>query len=141
MDTKSETTKRIEEIAKEIAEYQTKKVLEVYPYDKDESEEKEWEELDEKEQILWRHLATHLHQEVQKAVEKYAHETVPKINDKWRKRLHQEVIRGQIEGVGWAYADCCVTLDNGGDPRKTDMADILQRAKSDLERQINRIKL
>jgi len=38
-----------------------------------------------------------------------------------------------IEAIGWAYADCCVTLDNGGDPRKTEMSDVLRRAQEDLE--------
>lgn len=38
-----------------------------------------------------------------------------------------------IEAIGWAYADCCVTLDSGGDPRKTDMAGVLPRAIIDLQ--------
>lgn len=33
--------------------------------------------------------------------------------------------------IGWAYADCCATLDNGEDPRKTDMADVIKRAQKD----------
>lgn len=34
--------------------------------------------------------------------------------------------------VGWAYTDCCVALDKGNDPRKNDLADVLERAKRDL---------
>ncbi len=37
------------------------------------------------------------------------------------------------EAIGWAYADCCVTLDKGKDPRKTNMADVIKRAKKDLD--------
>ncbi|PHR58767.1 MAG: hypothetical protein COA47_10195 [Robiginitomaculum sp.] len=37
-----------------------------------------------------------------------------------------------IEAIGWAYADCCVTLDKGGDPRQTVMPDVLVRATKDL---------
>jgi hypothetical protein len=37
--------------------------------------------------------------------------------------------------IGWAYADCCITLDKGGDPRQTDMNDVLSRARIDLELQ------
>jgi hypothetical protein len=35
--------------------------------------------------------------------------------------------------IGWAYADCCVTLDEGGDPRQTEMTSVLERAKKDLD--------
>ena len=38
-----------------------------------------------------------------------------------------------LEAIGWAYADCCVTLDNGKDPRLTDMGDVLKRAIEDLQ--------
>lgn len=38
-----------------------------------------------------------------------------------------------FEAIGWAYADCCASLDNGKDPRKTDMADVIKRAKKDLQ--------
>lgn len=37
------------------------------------------------------------------------------------------------QAIGWAYADCCVTLDNGGDPRQTEMSGVLDRAMKDLE--------
>lgn len=35
--------------------------------------------------------------------------------------------------IGWAYADCCVALDEGRDPREHEMPEVLQRALSDLE--------
>ena len=38
-----------------------------------------------------------------------------------------------IKAIGWAYVDCCVTLDKGGDPRETDMATVLPRATNDLQ--------
>ena len=34
--------------------------------------------------------------------------------------------------IGWAYADCCTTLDEGGDPRETEMSGVLKRATKDL---------
>lgn len=39
---------------------------------------------------------------------------------------------GIMEAIGWAYADCCATLDKGNDPRQTDMADVIDRAEKDL---------
>lgn len=36
------------------------------------------------------------------------------------------------EAIGWAYADCCTTLDAGEDPRKTEMGGVIQRAVKDL---------
>ena len=38
----------------------------------------------------------------------------------------------RAEGIGWAHADACVTLDEGGDPRKTNVPSILERANKDL---------
>ena len=43
-------------------------------------------------------------------------------------RLTKEV----IEAIGWAYADCFLTLDKGGDPRETDMGDVFEKATKDL---------
>ena len=37
-----------------------------------------------------------------------------------------------IEAIGWAYADCCTTLDAGKDPRQTEMSSVLKRAEIDL---------
>ncbi|MBE9515947.1 MAG: hypothetical protein IME93_03100 [Proteobacteria bacterium] len=51
------------------------------------------------------------------------------------RQVFEEYLRLQgkwVEALGWAYADCCATLDNGGDPRKTEMPDVLERATKDL---------
>jgi hypothetical protein len=37
-----------------------------------------------------------------------------------------------IEAIGWAHADCCADLDAHTDPRKTNMTNVLERAKKDL---------
>lgn len=47
--------------------------------------------------------------------------------------LEQLVHGARCEGIGWAHADACATLDAGGDPRKTDCADQLARAERDLQ--------
>ncbi len=46
-----------------------------------------------------------------------------------------ELEKKWIEAIGWAYADCCTTLDAGGDPRQTEMSDVLHRATIDLQEQ------
>lgn len=46
--------------------------------------------------------------------------------------LVKQVENARMEGVGWAYADCCVALDKGEDPREKDMAEVLHRANIDL---------
>jgi hypothetical protein len=38
----------------------------------------------------------------------------------------------RCEGIGWAHADACASLDAGEDPRKTDCAEQLKRAEHDL---------
>ncbi len=38
----------------------------------------------------------------------------------------------RMEAIGWAYADCCSSLDSGDDPRQTEMSDVVERAKEDL---------
>ncbi len=43
-----------------------------------------------------------------------------------------DINRARIEGIGWAHADACADLDVGIDPRKKDMAEMLERAKKDL---------
>jgi hypothetical protein len=48
------------------------------------------------------------------------HERIAELESKW------------TEAIGWAYADCCATLDAGGDPRQTEMSDVLLRATIDL---------
>ena len=48
-----------------------------------------------------------------------------------------EALESYIEGVraeaiGWMHADACVTLDEGNDPRRSEIPNILARAKVDL---------
>ncbi len=38
----------------------------------------------------------------------------------------------RFEAIGWTYADACVTLDKGEDPRLQNVPNILERAKIDL---------
>jgi hypothetical protein len=38
----------------------------------------------------------------------------------------------RMEALGWMHAECCIILDNGGDPRTVDIPDILSRAFKDL---------
>lgn len=47
--------------------------------------------------LLIEAISTHLEAEVTRAVEKYAKETVPRLNDKWRKRIDMEVLRARID--------------------------------------------
>ena len=49
-----------------------------------------------------------------------------------RKTKHDIKYDAALEAVGWAYADCCADLDNGTDPRKADMDDVVKRAENDL---------
>lgn len=37
-----------------------------------------------------------------------------------------------IEGAGWAYSDCCSDLDDGKDPRKTDLGGVYARVSNDF---------
>ena len=50
-------------------------------------------------------------------------------------RLSELIDKARIEAIGWAYADCCITLDRGGDPRQTEMSGVLKRAQDDLNGQ------
>ena len=50
----------------------------------------------------------------------------------WRERAKKAEAK-TIQAIGWAYADCCGTLDQGGDPRKTEMPGVLERATKELE--------
>ena len=40
----------------------------------------------------------------------------------------------RIEAVGWSYADCCIYLDAGVDPRLVDMSTVLPRLEYDLNK-------
>ena len=45
----------------------------------------------------------------------------------------EDYIEGmRAEAFGWCHADACVTLDNGGDPRLSEIPDLLKRARKDL---------
>lgn len=69
-------------------------------------------------------------------------EIIPENIPSWAKdamergQLFNEMVKmvddARAEAIGWAYADCCATLDSGGDPRKTEMSDVLSRASNDL---------
>lgn len=48
-------------------------------------------------------------------------------------KLEDLIREARVEAIGWAYADCCVTLDKGKDPRQTDMSDVLERSYKDLD--------
>lgn len=48
--------------------------------------------------------------------------------------LEKLVESARIEAIGWAYADCCVDLDKGKNPRKNNMPDVLNRALNDLSK-------
>ena len=47
--------------------------------------------------------------------------------------LREKVETIMMKTLGWAHADACITLDNGGDPRQTIVPDMIARAKVDLE--------
>ena len=38
----------------------------------------------------------------------------------------------RMEAIGWTLADVCSGLDEGNDPRKANMPDMIKRAKIDL---------
>ena len=47
----------------------------------------------------------------------------------------EHYIEGQRhQAIGWMHADACCALDNGFDPRTTEVPDIIERARKDLER-------
>jgi len=45
---------------------------------------------------------------------------------------HPDTGNIRAEAIGWCHADACTTLDEGGDPRKTNVPDMLKRAEKDL---------
>ena len=46
--------------------------------------------------------------------------------------LEHYVEQIRAEAIGWTHADACVTLDNGDDPRLTEVPEMLNRALIDL---------
>jgi hypothetical protein len=48
--------------------------------------------------------------------------------------LLERLVEGaRMEGIGWAYAEACATLDKGEDIRDTLVPDMLERARVDLQ--------
>ena len=47
-------------------------------------------------------------------------------------QMRQKIEIAGFEAIGWAYADCCIDLDKGKDPRKTEMSDVIERYKKDI---------
>ena len=47
-------------------------------------------------------------------------------------KLEHYIEGERMKAIGWAHADACTVLDNGGDPRCLEVPDILTRAKHDL---------
>lgn len=39
----------------------------------------------------------------------------------------------RMQSIGWMHAVACITLDKGGDPRLTEVPDIIARARIELE--------
>lgn len=56
----------------------------------------------------------------------------PYTADEERNPTDRYVNEARAEAVGWAYADCCTTLDNGDDPRQTNMGGVFVRMREDL---------
>ncbi len=48
------------------------------------------------------------------------------------KEIEKAMRKGIELGVGWGYADCCVALDNGEDPRNTEMPEVIKRMEEDF---------
>ena len=48
-------------------------------------------------------------------------------------RIEHYINGVRCEAIGWTHADACVTLDNGDDPRLTEVPLILSRAMIDLD--------
>lgn len=47
-------------------------------------------------------------------------------------KLEHYIESVRAEAIGWTHADACTELDKGGDPRLTNVPDMLQRARVDL---------
>lgn len=78
-----------------------------------------------------RKMSTHITEIIPDDIPRWAKDAMD------RGQLFNELVKrvedARALAIGWAYADCCVTLDNGGDPRQTEMSAVLARAKVDLE--------
>ena len=54
------------------------------------------------------------------------------ITETFYDRIEHYIESVRAEAIGWAHADACCDLDNGNDPRLTNIQDILARAQKDL---------
>ena len=52
------------------------------------------------------------------------------------KYTHEEMIKlcdeARYEAIGWTYAFCCASLDDGINPREIEVPVILEKAKEEL---------
>lgn len=56
-----------------------------------------------------------------------------KVYDELEAYIHNQ----RLQAIGWTHADCCIDLDENRDPRKKDIPEMIERAKTDLFRQVN----
>lgn len=47
-------------------------------------------------------------------------------------QLERLLEKARIEAVGWAWAEACLQLDKGDDPRKYEQSQLVDRAKNEL---------
>lgn len=62
--------------------------------------------------------------------------SLPKSTQDALNGYHSDARAARYQGIGWAYAYCCVTLDNGRDPRNTDLATLCRISDIDLDSHI-----
>ena len=48
--------------------------------------------------------------------------------------LEAQLEKTAMDALGLMLAECCTTLDAGGDPRKTEVPDMMDRYKADMEK-------
>jgi len=47
--------------------------------------------------------------------------------------VKRELVEEESMALGWMWAECCSMLDRGGDPRKEEVPDMLERYRADME--------
>ena len=47
-------------------------------------------------------------------------------------QMKQHINAARLEAIGWTFADDCVDLNEGRDPRKKEVPEMLERARRDL---------
>lgn len=60
-------------------------------------------------------------------------EMFPKNLHKVSKKMLGKTKTGRIEGVGWAWMECCSMLDHGLDPRNVEMPAVLAKMQRDFK--------